>query len=137
MPAYVVDIEADALLDDVTKIHVLSYTPINEFKPTSLFTYEEMMDFLNQEDLTIIGHNFINYDIKVLRKVLGYEGNPRIICTLSLSWFLESSNGRVKHGLEAHGEDLGVAKVKVGDDEWGGLSEDELNIIDYYEKRTA
>lgn len=115
MPAYVIDIEADGLLDEVTKIHVLSYTDVRELSPKSITSYEDMLNFLNQDDLTLIGHSLVQYDIPVLRKILGYTGTCRIVDTLGISFYLEASSGRKLHGLEQYGNELGFPKPKVED----------------------
>lgn len=113
MPAYVVDLESDSLLDGITKIHVVSYTPVSGYEPKSMSDPEEIREFFNQPDLTIIGHNFVQFDSVALEMVLGIPRNYRIVDTLMLSWALESSSNIVKHGLEAWGEYLGVKKPEI------------------------
>lgn len=135
MPVYVVDLESDGLLDCITKIHVVSYTPVSSYEPKSMSDPDEIRAFFSQPDLTIIGHNFVQFDSVALEMVLGIPRNYRIVDTLMLSWALESSSNIVKHGLEAWGEHLGVKKVYVGSDEWVGLTSDEEDIIRYYEDK--
>lgn len=117
-PVYVVDIEADNLLDDVSKIHVVSYTHISEFKPVSLTDPEDIRKFFSQDGLTVIGHNFVVYDSRALEKVLGIPPTYRIVDSLGVSWYLESSSSVTKHGLSEWGEKLGVPKPHISD--WSG-----------------
>lgn len=121
---YVVDIECDALLDDVTKIHVVSYTPLSHFEPKSITDYDEMREFFSQDNLTVLGHNFVCYDSQAVKKILGVEPTYRIIDTLGVSWYLESSSQIIKHGLEAWGGVIGVEKPKI--DDW---SSDNIEAI--------
>ena len=123
----VVDIEADSLLKDVTKIHCLSYQFVEEKsglprgEVKTLTKYEDIKFFVTQPDLTIVGHHFIGYDAPVLKKILNIEFNTPIIDTLPLSWYL--FNRRIKHGLEAWGVDLGIEKVVIED--WENQSLDD------------
>lgn len=114
---YVIDIESDNLLDEVTKIHCLSYLNTKTKEVKSIIDYKEMRNFLSKPNLVIIGHNFEGYDKCVLEKILGIKLKARIIDTLFLSWLLFPT--RIKHGLEAYGEEYGVLKPKIED--WTGL----------------
>ncbi len=120
MPAFVYDIEADNLLEDVTKIHCLCYTPLDELNVTALTSYEDIIKFVTQDDLTLIAHNGVSYDAEVLKKILGVEIKARLVDTLGISYYLHSSDGRQKHGLESYGEEYGVPKPKV--DDWENLT---------------
>ena len=64
---YVVDIETDGL--NATKIHCLSYRTEDNKEEKVLYTYPEMIDLINQAT-EIIGHNIIDYDIPVLKRIL-------------------------------------------------------------------
>lgn len=115
----VFDIEADGLLDNVTKIHCLSYTKDgNEI--ITLTNYEEMIEFLSDDSLELVGHNIIRYDIPVLEKILGITilNRLRLIDTLALSWYLYPENS--KHGLEHWGEVFNVPKPMIQD--WENLT---------------
>lgn len=122
-PVYVVDLEADDLLDDVTKIHVVSYSPLHTLDVKSITNYDEMREFFSQEDLVVIGHNFVGYDAEVVKKILGVEPTYKIVDTLFASWYLESSSSVIKHGLAEWGEKLGVAKPEISS--WTDLSLEE------------
>ena len=111
------DIEADGLLDTVTKIHCLSYRFVE--KPEEVFTLTSKSDircFIEDgpcKDSILIGHNIIGYDLKAIEKILGSKTACKIIDTLPLSWHLNHS--RTKHGLAEYGEDFGVPKPKIDD----------------------
>jgi hypothetical protein len=116
---YIFDVETDNLLDDVTKIHCLSYTPVDKFEPTTLTNSKEILKFLNQDKLTLIGHNIHLYDVRVFKKLLGFDTSKiyKLVDTLGISWYLNSSKDKsFKHGLGAYGERLGVKKPIV--EEW-------------------
>lgn len=115
----VMDIETDGLLENVTKIHCLSYLNIDTEgnDVITLLDYEEMKELLLQDNLEICGHNIIRYDIPVLEKILNIKVGCRLIDTLGLSWYLYPSE--IKHGLEQWGEKLGVEKPKIED--WSNL----------------
>ena len=115
----VFDIETDGLLDELTKIHVLSYSHDGkEVKHTH--DYDEMRYVLLNTE-TLVGHNIIRFDIPAIEKVLGIEVKARLIDTLALSWYL--NHDRMKHGLESYGEDYGVPKPVIKD--WNSLTPQE------------
>lgn len=122
---YVFDIETDGLLDEATKIHCLSYVRVGTNEVKSLTDYETIKKFFTQEDLTLIGHHIIMYDIPVAEKILGIKISPkRVVDTLGVSWYLNSSeDSSFKHGLEQYGEKFGVPKPEIKD--WENLSIEE------------
>ena len=116
------DIETDGLLDNVSKIHCLSYQKFENgllTEKNSITNYEEIKNFIQTQSI-LIGHNIIRYDLPVLKKLLSVivPKETRIIDTLGLSWYLYES--RKSHGLEEWGENLGVEKPKIED--WSNLS---------------
>lgn len=114
------DIEADALeIEDVSKIHVFSMNWRGKVRSTN--DYDKMRDVVQREDITLVGHNFMLYDVPVLEKILGVEVRCQIIDTLPVSWYLYPKN--LKHGLEYWGEQLGVKKPLIED--WENLSYEE------------
>lgn len=115
----VMDIETDGLLENVSKIHCLSYLNIDvqDCDIITLTDYDQMRELLLQDNLEICGHNIIRYDIPVLEKILNIKINAKLIDTLGLSWYLYPSE--IKHGLEQWGEKLGVEKPKIKD--WSNL----------------
>ena len=115
----VFDIETDGLLDELTKIHVLSYSDDGkEVKYTH--DYDEMREFFTDTE-TLVGHNIIRFDIPAVERVLGIKVNARLVDTLALSWYL--NHDRPKHGLEGYGEDYGVPKPVIKD--WNTLTPEE------------
>lgn len=117
----ILDIETDGLLDNVTRLHCLSYQVVGSNQVISITNYEQIERLLLQDDLTIIGHNIVRYDIPVLEKLLHINIRAKLIDTLGLSWYLYPD--RDKHGLELWGEDLGVAKPQIED--WSNLTQEE------------
>ena len=115
----VFDIETDGLLDELTKIHVMSWSnDMGEVKHTH--DYDEMRYVLLNSE-TLVGHNIIRFDIPAVEKVLGIKVKARLIDTLALSWYLH--HDRMKHGLEGYGEDYGVPKPVIKD--WNTLTPQE------------
>lgn len=117
MNGYIIfDIETDGLCP--TKIHVMSLT--NGKNTISLTEYKEMKDFFArsiEQDKILIGHNIQRYDIPALEKILDIKIKNNLIDTLALSWYLYP--GRIRHGLESWGDELGVEKPKITD--WENL----------------
>ncbi|MEG7750675.1 hypothetical protein U2087_15630, partial [Listeria monocytogenes] len=60
----VFDVEADDLVEGVTKIHCLAYTRAGE-EPTVLYDYDSMREFLSSAQW-LCAHNGIRYDKRVL-----------------------------------------------------------------------
>jgi hypothetical protein len=124
---YVYDIEADGLLDTITKIHCLSVCWIDqngELRVLSTTDYDVMRKFFLRKNTIRIGHNISLYDERAIHKILGIETqlhNDRIIDTLPLSWYLHPE--KTKHGLEQWGYELGIHKVEIND--WQNLSSEE------------
>lgn len=120
----VFDVETDGLLETVTKIHCLSYQIIENGKRVekgSITDYEQIKSFI-AEQVILVGHNIIKYDIPVLEKILDIKVESRLVDTLPLSWYLYPLRG--KHGLELWGDELGVPKPAISD--WQNL-----DIADY------
>ena len=126
--ASVVDLEADGLLDTVTKMHVMSYKIRNldgvtwsrEFtirRDDPLYK-ERVAKFFKhhiEKGIPVVMHNGIGYDVKMVEMVLGLDlSKLMVIDTLALSWYL--SPDRRMHGLDSFFEDYGIAKPKI--DNW-------------------
>ena len=110
------DIEADGLLDDATKIHVMAWKEGERIRHTH--NYDTMRGVLTNRP-TLIGHSIITYDIPLVEKILDIRINARLVDTLALSWYV--NHQRVFHGLESYGEDFGVFKPQI--DDWVNLSD--------------
>ena len=115
----VYDIETDGLLDELTKIHVLSYSDDGKTVHHT-HDYDEMREFFATRKV-LVGHNHVRFDIPAIEKVLGIKVKARLIDTLALSWYLH--HDRMKHGLEGYGEDYGVPKPVIKD--WNTLTPQE------------
>lgn len=134
----VVDIETNGLYQDVTKVHCIVakcldtnhvYTFYGKNNPSSI---KEGVTLLLQAD-QIIGHNFIDYDMRVLEKLFDIKLDVnKIIDTLLLSHMLYphksrhpdapaskmTSSGRKViglHSLENWGYYLGEGKIEYED----------------------
>ena len=115
----VFDIETDGLLDEMTKIHVMSWSnDMGEVEHTH--DYDEMRYVLLNTG-TLVGHNIIRFDIPAVEKLLGIKVKARLIDTLALSWYINHT--RMKHGLEGYGEEYGVPKPVIKD--WNTLTPQE------------
>lgn len=122
MSRLIIDIEANGLLnqatesENATKIHCMCYYDIDTGKSESFYNESDIVDFFmnSGDNLTLVGHKIITYDIPLLEKLLGLDlSKDRKIDTLGLSWYLYPN--RIKHGLEEWGEDLDIAKPPIVD----------------------
>ena len=113
MSEVIFDLEADGLLDTVTKIHCLSYHNTHANETRTLYTKEDIESLFAQEGLVFIGHYITGYDFKALGKIYGIKRPKYYIDTLGLSWYL--SPERAEHGLESYGVTYGVPKPPVAD----------------------
>ena len=121
---YIFDLEADALLDNITKIHCLSIGKVmknGDLKIITTTDYEEMKSFFLNKEITKVGHNIIRYDSLAAEAVLGIKvPTNSFIDTLPLSWYLYPKNQQ--HGLKWWGEMIGNSKINI--DDWENLPED-------------
>ena len=83
---YIWDLEADNLYDGVTTVwcHVFRDIDTNEvytFDPTQT---QEALDFMDKA-ATLIGHNIIDYDLRVVKKLYDYTYKGEVIDTLVYS----------------------------------------------------
>jgi len=129
MTLYVVDVEGDGLYP--SKFYCMCIQEVGKENILTLSTHEDMIKWLSQDDIIIIGHNFARWDKVQLERVLGIKISARIIDSLFLSWYLFPD--RLVHGLESFGVEYGVPKPVV--DDWVGITDMEQGIIDYYENR--
>lgn len=111
----ILDLEADNLLEGVTKIHCIAYKVMGEEKTNTINNYSLIKDFIEENKHAYwIGHNLKMYDLPVLEKILKINCSElKVIDTLGLSWTL--SPDRLKHGLESYGVDFGVPKPTISD----------------------
>ncbi len=122
-PYLIFDIECDGF--DPTRIHCLCYTyPDGKDWISGTITDMSEIEPLFKQFKRIVGHNIVIFDNPVLSKLAGYSVDYKdCIDTLALSWWLYPD--RNLHGLAAWGEDFGIPKPVVEQDEWIVLTDDE------------
>jgi DNA polymerase I-like protein with 3'-5' exonuclease and polymerase domains len=140
----VFDSEANGLMWDVTKIHVISLSDekddsqidtyfdapqVGKYKPAG--SIDEAIRFITNYNGYVVGHNIAGYDIPMFKKIkpdltkhlpplMKYsEGVTRLLDTYALSCLLYPQ--QKKHGLDYWGEKLGVEKPVQ--DQWHTLDE--------------
>lgn len=123
------DIEADGLLDDVSRVHCGC---IKDHESGEIHSYigKDILPALSSYDV-LIGHNCIAYDFPVLRKVFGYEYEGEVRDTLLISR-TQRPNRRAPsksmsgpHSVESWAIVLG-GKEKLHHEEWRTYSEEML-----------
>ena len=125
--ATVADFEADGLLDEATKLHVLSYQldgkGVNSFHGTEeADRIKAFFRYHLEKKIPIVMHSGISYDIPLAEKLLDIDlSEIMLIDSLALSWYLNTN--RPKHGLDSFHEDYGIEKPKI--DDWENLSYEE------------
>lgn len=114
---YCADVEGDALLYEITKLHCASFTEMSplmeEMESFTLTTYEDIAALFANPDNILVIHNGIGFDKPAVEKVLGIKVQAKIVDTLFLSWYLYPKMQR--HGLAIWGEELGIKKPEVED----------------------
>ena len=111
MKVTVIDIETDGLLPDLTKIHVMGWWVSGSKEVHTTTDLNKMKEVIISSEV-IVGHNFYMFDSIVLEDFLGIKID-NIIDTLALSNYLREP--RITHGLASYQEEVGVAKIEVGD----------------------
>lgn len=150
----VIDIEANGLLDTITKLHcavamTLDCKQVWKFEPHQM---KEFCEFLDTVDVWI-GHNIIQYDIPAVKKVLGYEFKGKRVDTLLMSrlqnphrtapFHAKNKKEAMKvHGLYAWGVRVGIDKPEI--EHWDEYVPDilhrceedvKINVATYHELR--
>jgi DNA polymerase-1 len=144
MMRYILDIETDNLLKDVTKIHCVVLRNVDT-GAVDTFAYDlikKSLDYLDKADV-LIGHNIISYDLPVLEKLWGYKFKGKVIDTLVCSrtiWAnaaeLDAKQKRLpskmwgSHSLKAWGYRLGEFKGEFNDgsaEVWDEMSQEMLD----------
>lgn len=113
MKALILDIEANGFLEDVTKVHCICIKEYNlELPPTIRFR----IDF-RTDDIILVGHNIIEYDLPVLKKIFGFEHKGLVIDTLLMSRYLwpDRPGSKRPHSLEEWGNRLKFPKGNFND----------------------
>lgn len=134
---YVIDFESDGLVDQATKIWCMGIgwqDKSGKWQVKSTTDYGDMRKVLGNPDNTVVCHNIVRFDVPLYEKIIGEKVQASIVDSLGLSWYLYPERGQGEHGLAAYGVEFGVLKTKVEGDEWKGIDEEKLKIIDYYER---
>ena len=108
------DLEANGLLDTVTKIWCGSFADVETGEVVTLQGKEDITEYLDTCD-TLIMHNGICYDIPLLEKIYNYEFKGQLIDTLIMSRVLWPDRPW-GHSVDKWGKHLGMQKVE--NDEW-------------------
>lgn len=124
--ATVFDLEADALLDEATLIHVLCCEMQNgktvDIKGSDIERIKAFFQWHLDNEVPVVAHNGICYDTALVEKLIGVDlSKLMVIDTLPLSWYLNFQ--RKRHGLDSFHEDYGIAKPKI--DDWENLTYEE------------
>ena len=145
MDRYILDLEADGLLDTVSKVFVIVIKNIDTGERWVLTTDDEIKEGLARvQDQHLIGHNLIGYDLEVLKRLYGYTMDiENVTDTLVLSRLIYSdmrardSKSKVmstrywgSHSLEAWGYRLQKLKGDYGKSE-NAFTELSDEMVDY------
>jgi DNA polymerase-1 len=142
---YILDIETDNLLDDVTKVHCVVLRDLHN-DVVHTFTPDNIKDCLPliEEAKTLVGHNLIAYDLPVLKKLWGFNYTGEVLDTLVCSrtiWpnamELDAIQKRIpskmwgSHSLKAWGMRLGEFKGDYNDGSADVWEEFNQEMLDY------
>ena len=134
MSKYILDLESDGLIPQMTKIHCIVLKNIDTGEVISCAdqpgypSLETALDYISEADL-LVGHNIIKFDIPALKKIysgLALKPTCQFYDTLISSrlfwpelepvdrsrWSHIEAKYLGRHSLAAWGERLGVAKIK-------------------------
>jgi len=130
--ATVFDTEADGLLEEATKLHVLSCElqdgKVINISGEDLDRVKKFLEYHLEKEIPVVAHYGIFYDVPLLEKLLDMDlSKLMVIDTVALSWYLNVN--REVHGLDSFFEDYGIAKPVIEDDQWKCLTKDEEDIL--------
>ena len=134
MSKYILDLESDGLIPQMTKVHCIVLKNVEDGTLISCadqpgyHSLETALDYISEADL-LIGHNIIKFDIPALKKIysgLALKPTCQFYDTLISSrlfwpelepidrarWSHIEPKYMGRHSLAAWGERLGVAKIK-------------------------
>ena len=121
--AIVYDIEADNLLDSVTKVHCICWSEYNSNKVNTSYSVDEFYSSIPNNTTTLIGHNSLGFDSIVLDKFATTKRSFTHVDTLVLSQMI--SPYRSSHSLESYAEEEGIAKIT--NEDWSTLTPNMLD----------
>lgn len=132
------DIECNGLYDECTTMWCAVTHDITTGETKTFSDYSEQIidggseDYLKELDSAdvVIGHNFVSYDLPVLKKLFGYEFEGEVVDTLILSKLFWFSRPRVRgaataHSLAAWGIRTGTGKPEQ--EQWEEFEESMIN----------
>jgi DNA polymerase-1 len=126
------DIETDNLLKDVTTMWIFHAKDLDTGEKYTFLQGDEGWRVLLDHAKKLVGHNIINYDLAVLRKLFHYSPPKycRIVDTLILSQVLDywRFGPGAGHSLARWGEFLGCAKGDYHD--WTHYTEEMLTYCE-------
>jgi DNA polymerase I len=134
MSKYILDLESDGLIPQMTKVHCIVLRDIDTGEVISCAdqpgypSLETALDYISEADL-LVGHNIIKFDLPALKKIysgLALKPTCQFYDTLISSrlfwpelepvdrakWSHIEAKYLGRHSLAAWGERLGVAKIK-------------------------
>lgn len=112
------DLESNGLLDKADRLWVSSFyteeTGITVATLTDAPLITQTLHNYGTAGDIIVGHNILDYDLPLLKKLYGFEYHGKVLDTLVLSRLLNPK--RIGgHGLAAWGERFGVPKPPIED----------------------
>ena len=136
MKTYLVDLEANGLLDTVSRIHCVVFKELNA-ENYEIFSDDtprgrplsEMAAWADANCKAIVGHNWVRYDGEVLYRLLGWTPKATIFDTMIMSKlnnFIRPATKR-RHSLKMWGEAMGTMKGDYS----GGWEEYNDEMLDY------
>ena len=134
MSKYILDLESDGLIPQMTKVHCIVLKNVEDGTVISCadqpgyHSLETALDYISEADL-LIGHNLLKFDVPALKKIysgLALKPTCQFYDTLISSrlfwpelepidrarWSHIGPKYMGRHSLAAWGERLGVAKIK-------------------------
>lgn len=127
MRKIIFDIETNGL-DNCTKVHCLSYCVVGEYVLSTIYDYDSIREFFKQ-DAIFIGHYIANFDLPTLSRLLNINfSNVNFYDTLLLANYIMPEKENYK--LESFGEEYGLLKTKVGQEQWDGdMNDPEFKLL--------
>lgn len=124
--ATVFDTEADGLLEEATKLHILSCElqdgKVINISGSEVVRIKKFLEYHLEKEIPVVAHYGVFYDIPLLERLLGIDlSRLMVIDTVALSWYLNIE--REQHGLDSFFEDYGIAKPVISD--WENLTPEE------------
>lgn len=126
------DIETKGFLEDIegveSDLHVLgvAYNSNGEWKVKTTNKKEDVKKVFENQNNTIIGHNFLMFDVPSLQKIFeDIDIKATIIDSLLVAWYIEPNRIKQgkKYGLGDYGKEFGVPKPEI--ENWTDLSYEE------------